>query len=293
MRKPTFVLFMIPIALLVAGLSVAAPAQDSQEAEGGGDRHGDLTLEPTRTIAFTTTEGTYMNLDVSPDGGTIAFDLLGDIYTVPVGGGQATRITSGMGYDVQPTYSPDGSQIAYISDNSGSDNIWVVDASGGEPRAITREREEPVSTPEWDPDGDYIMARRRGQLWLYHKDGGAGLQLTESPLASGLAGPIFSPDGRYIYFSSRGGGGFAFGGLSFTGWQVRRLDRITGDIATITASPNGAFRPALSPDGNWLVYGARLDAKTGLRIRDLRSDREEWLIYPIDRDNAERPATSI
>jgi dipeptidyl aminopeptidase/acylaminoacyl peptidase len=125
-------------------------------------------------------------------------------------------------------------------------------------------------------------------LWLYHTDGGSGLALTSSELAGGLAGPVFSPDGRHVFFSSRAGGGGGGGGLGFAAWQVRRLDRITGDVATITASPNGAFRPAISPDGEWLVYGARLDAQTGLRIRHLPSDREEWLIYPIDRDNAER-----
>ncbi len=289
-------LTVLLLALIAtAGVPAAASiqsAQDAQEEESAKPSGGGLSLEPERTISFTTTEGTYMNLDVSPDGNTIVFDLLGDIYTVPVGGGQATRLTSGMPYDAQPTYSPDGTQIAFISDKSGSDNIWVIDVTGGEPKAITRERLEAVSTPEWDPDGDYILARRRGRLWLYHKDGGTGLAITTSELAGGAAGPIFSPDGRYVYFSSRGGGGgggFGFGGLSFTSWQVRRLDRITGDVQTVTASPNGAFRPVLSPDGNWLVYGARLDAETGLRIRDLRSDREEWLVFPIDRDNAERP----
>ncbi len=286
MREPVRFLPTVLMSSMLA-LSVAGVSAQPQETEGGSSRNG-LSLEPARTVSFTTTEGTYMNLDVSPDGRTIVFDLLGDIYTVPIGGGRATRLTSGMGYDAQPTFSPDGTRVAYISDNSGSDNIWAVDAAGGEPVAITKERENVVSTPEWDPDGDYLLARRRGQLWLYHKDGGSGLALTTSPLAGGLAGPVFSPDGRYIYFSSRGGGG-GFGGLSFTNWQVRRLDRVTGDVASITASPNGAFRPAVSPDGNWLVYGARLDAQTGLRVRNLQTDKEEWLIYPIDRDNAERP----
>jgi Tol biopolymer transport system component/imidazolonepropionase-like amidohydrolase len=270
----------------LAAFLMLAPAA-AQEEQSGGEGRGGLSLEAARTVAFTTNEGTYMNLDVSPEGGTIVFDLLGDIYTVPIAGGPATRVTQGMGYDSQPTFSPDGARIAFISDRSGSDNIWVVDATGREPRQITRESSEVVSTPEWDPDGDYLLARRDGQLWLYHQHGGSGLALTTSELAGGLTGPVFSPDGRHVYFSSRAGGGGG-GGLSFTAWQVRRLDRITGDVATITASPNGAFRPAISPDGEWLVYGARLDAQTGLRIRHLPSDREEWLIYPIDRDNAER-----
>ncbi|MGD8816701.1 MAG: amidohydrolase family protein [Acidobacteriota bacterium] len=273
------------LTALAAMLMVAPLA--AQEEGGSSGRPDGLSLEPDRTVAFTTTEGTYMNLDVSPDGTTIAFDLLGDIYTVPVTGGQATRITSGMGYDSQPAYSPDGARIAYMSDNSGSDNIWVVDAAGGEPHQVTRERNDVVALPEWDPDGEYILTRKAGRLWLYHVDGGSGTALGAEEDTGGVFGHVFSPDGRYVYFSDRAGGGG--GGLSFTNWQVRRLDRVTGDVASITAHPNGAFRPVISPDGNWLVYGARLDAQTGLRIRDLRSDREEWLVYPIDRDNAERP----
>jgi len=274
------------LAALAAMLMVAPLA--AQEEGGPSGRPDGLSLDPARTVAFTTTEGTYMNLDVSPDGTTIAFDLLGDIYTVPVAGGQATRITRGMGYDSQPAFSPDGARIAYMSDNSGSDNIWVVDAAGGEPHQVTRERNDAVALPEWDPRGDYILTRKAGRLWLYHVDGGSGTALGAEEDTGGVFGHVFSPDGRYVYFSDRGGAGGG-GGLSFTNWQVRRLDRITGDVVSITAHPNGAFRPVISPDGNWLVYGARLDARTGLRVRDLRSDREEWLIYPIDRDNAERP----
>ena len=275
---------MVALALTFMVGSGSLGAQETDEANGA------LTLSPTRTIAFTTTEGTYMNLDVSPDGGTIVFGLVGDIYTVPLSGGDATRLTSGMPYDVQPTFSPDGSEIAFISDKSGSDNIWVMNADGSNQRAMTTEKEEAVSTPEWSPDGEYVAARRARELWLYHRDGGAGLKLSSDPLVAGVAGPKFSADGRFVFFSSRQGGFGGGGGIAgFTGWQIRRLDRTTGDIATVTASPNGAYRPALSPDGRWLVYGARLDAKTGLRVRNLETDRERWLMFDIDRDNAERP----
>lgn len=273
------------LALSTAFLTAPSTAQERPERDKAG-----LSLESTRTIAFTTTEGTYMDLDVSPDGSTIVFSLMGDIYSMPIEGGEATRLTEGMAYDIQPTFSPDGSEIAFISDKSGSDNIWVMHADGSEAEAMTTEKERPVSTPEWDADGDYVVARRGGEMWLYHRNGGSGLKLTEEALAGGLSGLKVSADGRHVFFSSRGGGQGGGQGISrFTGWQVRRLDRVTGDIATLTASPNGAFRPALSPDGRWLVYGARLDAKTGLRVRDLQSDRERWLMYDIDRDNAERP----
>ncbi|NKB88804.1 MAG: amidohydrolase family protein [Acidobacteria bacterium] len=249
-----------------------------------------LSLEATRTIAFTTSEGTYMNVDVSPDGSTLVFDLLGDLYTLPAAGGQAVRLTSGLAHDTQPTFSPDGTRVAFISDRSGSDNLWVLDLTdeAAKPEAISTERAKVVSTPEWDPDGEYLLARRSGDLWLYHVDGGSGLQLSDSDRVRGITGPTFGPEGRYIYFAASGGG-FPSGLARVNGWQARRLDRVTGDVVSITASPNGAYRPRVSPDGHWMVYGARVDAQTGLRIRDLRSSRERWLAFPIDRDNAERP----
>src|SRR5688572_2350587 len=90
----------------------------------GGRAEDSLPLVSTRAIQFTATEGTWISLDVSPDGKTIVFDLLGDIYALPMAGGTATRLTRGMAWDRQPRFSPDGSRILFISDRSGSDNRW-------------------------------------------------------------------------------------------------------------------------------------------------------------------------
>jgi tricorn protease-like protein len=122
----------ISVATAVA-LSVA-PAQERAEAGGAARGLAELPLKPTRNVRFTTDEGTWMSLDVSPDGRTIVFDLVGDIYTVPIAGGRATRITDGMAMDVQPRWSPDGRQLVFVSDRDGSDDVWVVDANGRNPR---------------------------------------------------------------------------------------------------------------------------------------------------------------
>src|SRR5688572_30044130 len=66
-----------------------------------------------KTHSFTTTKGTWMNLDVSPDGKTIAFDMLGDIYTLPISGGEAKVIRAGIPFEVQPRFSPDGTKISF------------------------------------------------------------------------------------------------------------------------------------------------------------------------------------
>ena len=63
---------------------------------------------PLKTVNFSTDEGTWMNLDVSPDGKTIVFDLLGDIYTMPISGGKAKVLRQGLAYEVQPRFSPNG-----------------------------------------------------------------------------------------------------------------------------------------------------------------------------------------
>lgn len=271
----------------------ALPALAQAPASGDTTRRdNELPIKPERTISFETSEGTYMNLDVSPDGRTIVFDLLGDIYTIPMEGGRATRLTSGMPYDYHPVFSPDGQRIAFVSDASGSDNLWSIAADGSDRKAITRDRERAVAGVEWAPDGDYLLTRRGG-LWLFHKEGGSGVQVTRDPQANGAMGPMFSPDGRFIYFSARAGNPFGhtqdLSGI--TGWQIRRLDRLTGDVAQITAVPYGAFRPRISADGRWLVYGMRMDAVTGLRIRNLDTDEDDWLAQRVDRDNAERAGT--
>src|SRR5688572_24588616 len=110
--------FVALLGSMAGDASAQQPARDSTRRDG-------LTLASARTISFETSEGTWMNLDVSPDGSTLVFDLLGDVYTLPMAGGRATRITSGMAYDIHPVFSPDGKRIAYISDASGSDNIWT------------------------------------------------------------------------------------------------------------------------------------------------------------------------
>jgi WD40 repeat protein len=271
------------VSLALAALASAAPIQARDTTKGRDsaktpDKCDSLCVPPARTISFETTEGTWMSLDVSPDGRTILFDLLGDIYTVPLEGGAATRITSGMMWDYHPVFSPDGKKIAYITDRTGSKNIWVMDADGKNPKQITKDRDQNFTLVEWSPDGDYLTGRRGGGVWIYHRSGGSGMEMAKN--ASG-AGYTFSSDGRYLYFGARGFGG------GTSSWQIKRLDRQTADIATITESPVGAFRPIVSPDGKWLVYGSRVDAKTGLRIRNLESDDDTWLLFPIDRDEGE------
>ncbi|NNL29377.1 MAG: amidohydrolase family protein [Gemmatimonadetes bacterium] len=295
-RCAAHVPFAAPLVLLSAiafVLLLTASPVGAQEADAEA-RCDSLCITPTRTIEFETTQGTQMNVDVSPDGQTLLFDLLGDLYTVGRDGGQATRLTSGPALDLQPVFSPDGGRILFVSDRSGNENLWLVDADGSDPRPITTERGNfHFDDPEWSPDGEYVLVRRNeagspnaGRTpWLIHVDGGRGVELDDE--ARGL-GFRWSPGERYVYY--RGGSddmSLRGNGLPESA-QILRLDRHTGDIAPITRVPSGAARPAISPDGRSMVYVADIDAMSGLRLRNLETDQDDWLAFPIDREHLNR-----
>jgi Tol biopolymer transport system component len=291
------------VALLLTGPALVA----QQDARGGRGAAG-LPLTPTRTVAFETSEGTWMSLDVSPDGSKIVFDLLGDIYTLPIAGGTATRITSGPAMDAQPKFSPDGRQIAYVSDAGGADNLWVMSADGRNSRALTRGDYGHYISPVWTPDGEYIMVSRgvfqnvaftdTYDVYMYDVAGGTGLRVLggAAPAAAGRGGrggggsqnylgAAFGKDPRYMYVSRKAGGwGY---NLQFPGWQVVVFDRRSGKSAVKTSAFGSGMRPALSPDGKWLVYATRIDTTTVLRIRDLASGDESTLLSHVQRDDQE------
>ncbi|SDZ06420.1 Imidazolonepropionase [Lysobacter sp. yr284] len=267
-----------------------APAATAKGAAKAGDKdekkwdvnaaHG-----PTKTIAFDTDEGTWMDLDVSPDGREIAFSLLGDIYLLPIGGGQARRISSGPAWDVQPRFSPDGRQIAFTSDRGGGNNLWRMNRDGGNPVAVTKEDFRLLNNPAWTPDGQYLIGRKHftgerslgaGELWIYHAAaGGGGLQLTKQKNdQQDLGEPAVSPDGRYVYFSEdvTGGPSFQYNKNPHdTIYAIKRLDRQTGKTSTVIDTAGGAVRPQPSPDGKSLAFVKRIREKSVLHVLDLAS----------------------
>jgi Tol biopolymer transport system component len=285
-------------------LAMCTPVAWAQRPAGGGagaDRREGLPLKGERKVEFTADEGTWLSLDVSPDGKTIIFELLGDIYAVPIEGGEARALTTGLPFDSQPKFSPDGNWIAFLSDRDGVENLWLMKADGGDPKKLSRLTDNPyLASPAWTPDGEYVIISRTTwplrtyELWMYHVKGGSGVQVTRArtapttPIADrhNAMGVAVSPDGRYLYYARRNGG-WGYNLDSLSSWQVARRDRVTGDEDTIATRPGGAFRPALSPDGKWLVYATRHETQTGLRIRELATGEERWLKYPVTRDDQE------
>ncbi len=251
-----------------------------------------LPLKPQRKIRLNTTEGTWISVDMSPDAKTIAFDLMGDIYTIPAAGGKATRITKSIAFDTHPRFSPDGKKLLFTSDRSGSDNLWYIDFERKDTVQITKEKDQNFPSAAWTPDGDYIVyskGRLNVQLYLMHKYGGTGVQLIDSPATLKTIDPALSADGRYIYYSRR------FGPWTYNAqlpqYDIGTYDRETGRLNTITSRYGSSFTPVLSKDNKWLVYGSRYEEKTGLVLRNLETGDENWLAYPIQRDDQESIGT--
>jgi len=296
-------------ALLVLLPFAAARADDGPDAEkhpkpapwNVADPGG-----PYRTLELDTSEGTWMSVDVRPDGKQLVFDLLGDIYTLPIEGGSATRLTSGLPYDVQPRWSLDGTHILFTSDRGGGDNLWVMRADGSEPKALTKETYRLFNNGVWHPSGRYVIGKKHftsrrslgaGEMWMIpYPEGGEGVRLTKRKNDQQDVGePAISPDGRFLYWSEDMSGGTTFEynkdphGVIYV---IRRLDMQTGEVEDLVRRPGGAIRPEPSPDGTSLAFIRRRDRDTVLslfnlktgRVRDLwagcsRDQQETWAIF--------------
>ena len=174
---------LLPALLLAALLATPTPTL-AQDADDTDDPDWDVTLArgETREIDFETDEGTWMSVDISPDGRWIVFDLLAHVYRVPAEGGQAESLTqeSGVAVNYHPSYSPDGRHIAFVSDRGGQNNLWVMDAAGSNPRQVQSSQDTRVTMPEWTADGQYILVAQGGGIWMYHVDGGTGIEVVSS-----------------------------------------------------------------------------------------------------------------
>lgn len=297
-------------ALLLSAPLLAEEAPEAPEAEDGKEGpHAEWSVtEPPgdwETITIDTEEVTWSDVDVHPDGQTLVFHMLGDIYTVPIGGGEATALTGDLAWNFQPRYSPDGQKIAFVSDRDGAENIWIMNADGSDLVQVSDESDHLLHNPAWSPDGDFIAARKgyvsqrsipAGSIWMYHRGGGTGVMLVDrlhgEQSQKNIAEPEFSPDGRYVYFSQdvTSGRVWEYNRDANEGiFAINRLDRETGKTETVVSGPGGAVRPVLSPDGGQLAFVRRnpMELTSRLMVKDLESGIERTLFTDLERDKQE------
>src|SRR4029453_5615348 len=287
------------LAHLLLGLFVATfiplSAQSPPDPKGEKDKERkewdiNQPLGPAKKVEFETTEGTWIDVDVSPDGKRLVFDLLGDLYAMPIEGtgpGPPERLTSGAAFDMQPRFSPDGKWIAFASDRDGLMNLWVMKPDGSGARQVSKEKQWYVNSPTWSSDSQYIYARKHfvkersggaGEIWMFHVSGADGLQVTEKNGWQKDAGePAASPDGRYLYYSKdvTSGQTFEYNKDPYdVVYAIIRRDLTNGKERTAVSEAGGWGPPRRSPDGKWLSLVRRVGGKTALFVRNLESGEE-------------------
>jgi Tol biopolymer transport system component/imidazolonepropionase-like amidohydrolase len=294
-------------------MAAAITTLNASAVIGAGVDRGDRldpywdTTEPrgrTRTISFRTDAGTGMSVDISPDQRWIVVDLLGNIYRLPATGGKAEILTgdSGIALNFHPVFSPDGTRIAFISDRSGQNNLWIMNADGSDPRPLFLDPTTRISEPVWSPDGKSIVAVRsfatpgRGwhrvntQIWRFPLDRGKP-ELLIAGKQEQYNSPSVSPDGQFVYFHvsyfarNRFGtqAGHRLQRIPAIEYRLRRVELDTGDVTEMSKhdGPLPTWRdyiapdqssmpvdsaaeimPLVSPDGRYLAFAREMVGET-------------------------------
>ena len=283
--KPILLRRAVLLALLLLVFAGAALFPAGEHAAGKAE---ESASGPTRLLRFA---------DISKD--RVVFAYAGDLWIASRQGGSARRLTSHIGDEIFPKFSPDGKWIAFLSDREGSDNIWIMHADGTEPKQVSKDPATDFVSPSWAPDGKYIFVSKAAagitsyEIWMYHVDGGTGVQITKAKPTPTIqrkdrpndVGVVASADGKYLYYAERRGP-FSYNAM-LPQWEIKRKDRKTGDEDTIIQQSLSAFRPVLSPDGSVMLYVSRFETESGLRMRNLETGEDHWVRYPITRDDQE------
>ncbi|GEA12814.1 hypothetical protein KUL49_31890 [Alteromonas sp. KUL49] len=300
---------LLALALLTACGTSNAETQsstDTTETQDSYDVEQWDVLNPPfdlNSITIKTDETTWSSLDISADGKNMVFDMLGDIYLVSTDGGDAKPLTQDFAWNIHPTFSPDGTQIAFISDRGGISNVWVMDTNGENLRQITTEKKNLIHSPKWSPDGEYLVVTKgimssrsipAGEIWMYHQSGGAGLKIKARNHGASdqqnIADPVFSHDGKYIYFTENTvpGSRFSYNRDPMEGiFAITRYDRETGEESRYISGTGGAVVPTPSPDGKYIAFIRRVKDRTALFLKDTQTGVETPLTLELERDMQE------
>ncbi len=260
---------------------------------------------PTRIVSFDTTEGTFINIDVSPDGESLIFDLLGDLYQLPIEGGDAVPLTTGIAWDQAPRFSPDGAYVYFVSDRVGYKNLWQLTLADRSLRQITNLDRDIVGGPNWSKRASQLMV---GIDTLTIPTGARSKVLHYIDPNSGAVTPINPPEGVHRDPKTRErlrNRTLTFSGVESTDGEVFYSELSAGaghrgvrlysfDHSTQTQTPltqNDAtyteYKPQLSSNGSLLAYYRQYDDRhTELRVLNRRTGQDDRLIGLADADDA-------
>ncbi len=283
-----------PIAIGLALISVVA---------GAKEKDWDVAAPPgpRETLSFPAEEGTWISLDVHPAGDRLVFALLGDLYELPLGGGEARLLSGGIPWESQPRYRPDGTRILFTSDRGGGENLWSMSADGSDRAALTKEDFRLLFSGDWHPSGEWVVAKKHftssrsmgaGEMWMYaFPEGGEGVRLTKRRNDQLDANePCFSPDGRFLYWSEDLSTGTTFRynkDPHKSIFVIRRLELESGRIDNLVDVAGGAACPRLSPDGRRLAFVGRSGTRTALKLFELETGEVRLLRDDLDEDQQE------
>ncbi len=198
----------------------------------------------------------------SPDMKEIVFALDGDLWIMPAGGGKARQITQGSGKDQWPRFSPDGKWIAYYSDKSGNDDIYLLNLATEEERQLTDDKSSDFFH-SWAPDSKSIVftSERSGNrdIWIVELSSGIPQQITNAPGPEDDA--VISPDGKWLAFDSDKSGNQEI-------WVMPIKGKYPEDAVQLTKKGNLTQVASWSPDSQFLAY----------EHNDARGDSSIWVI---------------
>lgn len=310
----------IPVALILLALILelsfatphrSKPAPASEELQWGAVLDSTAAVRrmpelPTRVVSFETTEGSFMSIDVSPDGNTLVFDLLGDIYRMPIDGGDAIALTTGRAWDQAPRFSPDGMHVYFVSDREGSKNLWrLALGSRSFPQQLTRFDVDILGSPNWSQNRRHLIAGLAStdglsaEAFLHFIDPADGstmaINAPKGPLIDATTlkrirnkvatySGVETSDGK-VFFSQAEG----LDGSPRSVVRLYEFDRGTQMRTVVTAADtsHNDYKPQLSHDGNLLAFFRQyIDRRTELRILDRTTGGDELLTELEDADDA-------
>ena len=203
-----------------------------------------LARRPSRVSAANNIE----SYELSPKGERALFSARGDIFTTPIERGPTRNLTHSPGaHDKWPSWSPDGSQIAFISDLSGEEELYLVPQDGSKPpQPITTGGSAMRYQPEWSADGKRLaFSDKDGKLYVVTLADKKVTEIVDAPRGQ-IRDYAWSPSGNYLAFS------FATSGNGFS--QIHVWNAGDGQMHRVTSQMFNAVGPAWDPQGNYLYF---------------------------------------